>query len=246
VKNVIDRVALVSLLGGRPRRASLFVIKSAGFGCFKTEPSERREMKKRYKKNKKKELKDRRKFRMKVREETRDRPGGKSHEKRKVYRPRSYPNSINQPDHRPSEHSVLTVEPKGVGKAPQVRQINSSEKAYIQIAKSWKRLRTGDLVDGLEVLGDIPNTSSIGAELGGEENYDVIGVRAVPIEIFTLRAGEVGLAKKIKESGKIKPLIVVVDGHEDGIGYILEGSHRIDALKYLGVSHIPALVVVVL
>ena len=49
------------------------------------------------------------------------------------------------------------------------------------------------------------------------------------------------LAEQIKESGEISPLIVVEDA--DGL-YILEGSHRYDALYYLGAKSFPALLVI--
>jgi hypothetical protein len=106
--------------------------------------------------------------------------------------------------------------------------------------ESWRRVKEGDDVSGLIVRKEIPNTSSIRSSL---DNYEVMGVREVPIDIFSLRPGEVNLANQIKESGEINPLIVVVDGHPDGMAYILEGSHRIDALKYLNVKTFPALVV---
>jgi len=105
-----------------------------------------------------------------------------------------------------------------------------------------------DVVSGLSVLPDIPNTSSISATL---ENYYVLpNVREVPMSDFEVTGksysvsenkyiGE--LAEKIKESKEIAPLIVVVD---DGGAYILEGSHRIDALYRLGVETFPALVVI--
>ena len=113
---------------------------------------------------------------------------------------------------------------------------NSAE----EIARGWKKVSSGDEVSGLIVGSKIANQDSIAASL---IDYETIGVREVPIDIFTLKPGNASLANEIKESGRIDPLIVVVDGHPDGMAYILEGSHRIDALKYLGVKSFPALVV---
>jgi len=49
------------------------------------------------------------------------------------------------------------------------------------------------------------------------------------------------LVKQIRESGEISPLIIVVE--EEG-PYVLEGSHRIDALSLLKANFFPALVVI--
>jgi hypothetical protein len=116
--------------------------------------------------------------------------------------------------------------------------------------QSLPQVQAGSQVDGLTVREQVPNTNSIAASL---ENYDVLpGVRAVPISDL----GEPGpktnnldaldkrtrqLADEISESGEINPLIVVYSG--DG-NYILEGSHRIDALDALGKKEIPAVVVI--
>ena len=107
-------------------------------------------------------------------------------------------------------------------------------------ARAWKKVEAGDIVSGLVVGSHIPNQDSISATLN---DYETIGVREVPMDIFSLQPGNEPLANEIRESGRIDPLIVVVDGHPDGMAYILEGSHRIDALKYLGVKSFPALVV---
>lgn len=108
------------------------------------------------------------------------------------------------------------------------------------LIKSWRKVKENDIVNGLEVKHNIPNISSISASL---TNYKGYGIREVPIDIFSLEGGEPALANAIRQNRWIEPLIVVVDGHPDGVAYILEGSHRIDALKTLGVKTFPALVI---
>ena len=106
----------------------------------------------------------------------------------------------------------------------------------------------GETVDGRLVRRDIPNTSSIGASLGNEGDYQVVrGVREVPLSAFTLDespiprdARTINLAREIQESGEINPLIVALDAKGP---YILEGGHRYDALRFLGAKSFPALVV---
>lgn len=107
-------------------------------------------------------------------------------------------------------------------------------------ASKWKKVKAGDMVSGLTVRSGIPNMDSIDATL---DDYTSLGLREVPMDIFELEPGQKKLAEAIEESGEITPLIVVVDGHEDGMAYILEGSHRIDALATLGVKSFPALVI---
>jgi N12 class adenine-specific DNA methylase len=109
------------------------------------------------------------------------------------------------------------------------------------------KVETGDMVEGLEVQEDIPNTSSIEASLGGLD-YNENGVRVVPMSDF----GEMSyrstddqakvrkLTEAIDANGKIKPLIVV---YGDGDPYVLEGGHRLAALQALGKKEFPALVV---
>jgi hypothetical protein len=82
-----------------------------GLGCCKTTLRERREKQKWYKRNRKRELLNRKKQRRTVRPETRERPGGKTHEKRKVYRPRNYPDSIQQPARLDDPHEVKVTVP---------------------------------------------------------------------------------------------------------------------------------------
>ena len=106
----------------------------------------------------------------------------------------------------------------------------------------------GNIVDGRKVKKNIDNWSSIEASLYHYEILD--GIREVPMSDFSLtgkhyNANEMErtkqLAAQIKESNSISPLIVVVDRKGP---YILEGSHRIDALKLLNAKSFPALIVV--
>ena len=106
----------------------------------------------------------------------------------------------------------------------------------------------GNIVDGREVLNNVDNMSSIRASVS---NYKILrGIREVPMSDFEVsgkfydiqtekRVNQ--LILQIKESGKISPLIVVVD--KEG-PYVLEGSHRLDALYLIGAKLFPALVVV--
>lgn len=109
--------------------------------------------------------------------------------------------------------------------------------------------RAGRRVSGFEVGDRIPNIDSIGSSLG--EYRTLPGVREVPMaDLPTAGAGYADvrdqervleLAAQIRESGRVDPLIVVVDSEGP---YVLEGAHRLDALHLLGVKSFPALVVV--
>ena len=107
----------------------------------------------------------------------------------------------------------------------------------------------GSTVDGLSVLEDIPNTSSISATF---TNYEVLsGIKEVsmglfggPESVFYAKDDfdrSKRLAEEIREFGQIKPLIVAID--QDG-PYILEGAHRFVALHILGKKSFPALIVI--
>jgi len=107
----------------------------AGLGCCKTEPTERRKMKKDYKKTRKTKLRENRKRRRKFPLKTRERPGGTSHEKRKVYRKRNYPNSISQP----SRTTPGQIKQSPVGKArkvPKVRNLNVEKPLSVKKVKA--------------------------------------------------------------------------------------------------------------
>lgn len=107
----------------------------------------------------------------------------------------------------------------------------------------------GSTVDGLDVLANIPNRSSISASLN---EYEILhGIREVSFSYFkqahfatpTQRIKQ--LAEEIKTSKSITPLIVVIDDENDKEGpYILEGGHRFDALHLLKINKFPALVVI--
>ena len=102
----------------------------------------------------------------------------------------------------------------------------------------------GNTVSSLSVRSDVPNMAS----LDGEDFEVFDGVREVPMALLgdpppanwkpTQRVKD--LAEEIRASGEINPLIVVF--RQEGAPYILEGSHRIDALEVLGVESIPAIV----
>ena len=110
--------------------------------------------------------------------------------------------------------------------------------------------RAGAVVSGLVVRDDVPNTESIPASLS---RYEVLrGIREVPFKPgykapwtgSTYHLHRVDrLVEDIRASGEINPLIIVEDGHPEGY-YVLEGSHRFDALQILGLPTFPALVVI--
>jgi len=110
---------------------------------------------------------------------------------------------------------------------------------------------SGSQVCGLDVTqGPIPNTSSISSSLTDYE--ELPGLRVVPLSAFDVTdakdlfyaANDIdrvkNLAKQIAQNKTITPLIVVYDNEG---AYILEGGHRLAALKQLGITHFPAIVV---
>ena len=108
-------------------------------------------------------------------------------------------------------------------------------------------------VDGLSIIDDVPNFSSISASLGDESNYDILkGIRIVRIsdvlddpKSWFYAANDFkrfkSLAQEISITKQIKPVIVVLE--KEG-PYVLEGAHRCAALFELKIPNIPALVVV--
>lgn len=102
-------------------------------------------------------------------------------------------------------------------------------------------------VDGLEVMSEVPNRSSIDSSI---VNYRILpGIRSFPIEGFggieSYYAADDqrrvrSLMEQISQSKRIKPLIIV---EEKRGPYVLEGGHRMSALVELGHTHAPALVV---
>jgi len=106
----------------------------------------------------------------------------------------------------------------------------------------YPELKEGEKCDGRTVLEDVDNMSSIGASMS---NYLILdGVREVDFSKFDMKPDITtrtkDLAEQIKQSGEIMPFIVGVDNKGP---YIMEGSHRYDAMKILGAKTIPAIVV---
>lgn len=109
--------------------------------------------------------------------------------------------------------------------------------------------KAGSKVDGRKVLKNVDNTASIGATLNDWD--ELPGIRAVkmkefdgPRSVFYAKDDfdrARALAEKIKASGEISPLIIVIDNEGP---YILEGAHRYVALYNLKAKLLPALVVV--
>lgn len=118
------------------------------------------------------------------------------------------------------------------------------------VEKTFTPIKAGDVVDGLKVRPDIPNMGSIKASLS---NYEILpGIHAVKISDFGPEGPLTGnlnkldnrtrnLANEISQSKEINPLIVVYSGSGN---YILEGSHRIDALDALNKKKIPVVAVI--
>ncbi len=110
--------------------------------------------------------------------------------------------------------------------------------------------KAGKYVDDLFVRKDVPNTDSIDGYFGESETLP--GIRVVkmsdmgppPPAGWRSRVSErvKRLAEAIRESGELNPLIVGIE-FEKG-AFIIEGSHRIEALDYLDVVAFPAIVVV--
>lgn len=109
--------------------------------------------------------------------------------------------------------------------------------------------RAGKHVGDLLVRSHVPNLAS--ADGYFRESEALPGIRVVrmdemgdpPPPGWRARVSErvKHLAEAIDESKEIAPLIV---GVEKKGPFIIEGSHRIDALDYLGVDAFPAVVVV--
>ena len=100
-----------------------------------------------------------------------------------------------------------------------------------------------NVTSGLNVDNDVPNISSISASFN---EYDVLpGIREVSMDYINappdVNPQTKDLVNQMNNSKVIKPLIVAVDSEGP---YILEGAHRYDALKILGISSFPALVVI--
>lgn len=110
---------------------------------------------------------------------------------------------------------------------------------------------SGSNISGLNVSpGPVPNTSSISSSLTDYE--ELPGLRVVPLSAFDVTDAKdlfyavndikrvEYLAKQIAQNKTITPLIVVYNNEG---AYVLEGGHRLAALKQLGITHFPAIVV---
>ena len=107
----------------------------------------------------------------------------------------------------------------------------------------------GDYIGDLFIREKIPNMGSIESSLN---NYKILnGIREVSFSrsfpeyqphyySLSVQYKTHMLIEQIKVNKEINPLIVVIDN--DG-PYILEGSHRFDALKELGIDLFPAKIV---
>ena len=149
---------------------------------------------------------------------------------------------INEPD-LSKAHGGLAM-----AKGGKLAALGNIGKRLLADPTAPRSVSEGDVVNGMLVRKDIPNTSSIGASLS---NYSTHGLQEVPMSAFQTvgkpkyysaqeerRTKE--LARQIQENKELNPLIVVKDaeGH-----YILEGGHRFDALRELGIDSFPALMV---
>jgi hypothetical protein len=114
---------------------------------------------------------------------------------------------------------------------------------YEQYVSKYKKIKDG-ISDGRVVINEIPNMSSIGSSL---DDYMILdGIYDIPMNEFKLSGKHYSaygqekidnLAYQIKQSNEINPLIVVLD--KEGL-YVLEGSHRIEALYKLKAKSFPA------
>lgn len=111
-----------------------------------------------------------------------------------------------------------------------------------------KYISAPSIVDGMEVIFDVPNTSSISASLN--EYIALKRIRQVPMSDFDVNGKHYSvegdnaisrLTEAIRVNKVIKPLIVVVD--KEG-PYVLEGATRLSALYRLKKKYFPALVII--
>jgi len=142
---------------------------------------------------------------------------------------------------RPAEETV----------APEAPPVEQPTPALFSRAEqdTFSTVSPGQDVSGLVVREDVPNLDSIGASL---EDYNVLpGIKEVPMSAFDVegepsyrnnseRERTLNLAEEINNNKEINPLIVVQD---DQGYYVLEGGHRFDALRELGIQSFPAVVV---
>lgn len=110
--------------------------------------------------------------------------------------------------------------------------------------------KAGKYVDGRFVRKDVPNMASIDGYFG--ESEALPGIRVVkmsdmgppPNAGWRSRVSDhvKRLAEAIRESKELNPLIVGIEFKKGP--FIIEGSHRIDALDYLDAKAFPAVVIV--
>jgi hypothetical protein len=137
--------------------------------------------------------------------------------------------------------------------------VDDDDDTLAELDKLYPKL-LGDTCGSLKVRGTIPNLSSIESSLG-EDYIELPGIRVVqlqsskqvqqgpqqqgPLSYSSSEERRIRrLAEEINESREINPLIVVIEGKdlEEDL-YILEGGHRFDALRLLGIKEFPAVVV---
>jgi len=116
------------------------------------------------------------------------------------------------------------------------------------VRESYSYLKqAGNEVDGFEVRDHVPNMSSIESTL---TDYRIMrGIREFPLSSLAPVEFDASddnkkvnaLASQLDDSKSINPVIIVID--KDG-PYVLEGAHRVAAMQKLGVTNIPAKVVV--
>lgn len=131
-------------------------------------------------------------------------------------------------------------------------QSNGGQWTKAGAEERYPRTNEGATLDGLTVGSRVDNTESIAAEL---TRYRILpGIRVVDFKgtyAWDERAWLRGTARddvqrtqalvnRIRQSGRIDPLIVV---HDRKGPYVLEGSHRIDAMHLMGKTRVPAVVV---
>jgi len=150
------------------------------------------------------------------------------------------PDQPRDPNGKFASGSASASAPNAEGKwDPKTTTTGAFEKYY---GAQYPELKEGDKCDGRTVSEDVDNMSSIGASM---TNYLILdGVREVDFNKFDMRPDITprtkDLAEQIKASNEIMPFIVGVDNKGP---YIMEGSHRYDAMKILGAKKIPAIVV---
>jgi hypothetical protein len=147
-------------------------------------------------------------------------------------------------------HEPVPEKPK-VAEPPPKTGLEDKDEATVAAAGKYPRIHVGDVVDGREVGETIANFESIGASL---DNYELVpGIREVPMSAFgdvsrppsfyskSEKERTEALAAAIADSKQLDPMIVV-QAHDGP--YVLEGSHRFNALRLLGATSFPAKVVV--